>query len=338
MTTIDLLGICRTADEIAKGLMFRTSIPENSGMLFEFDTPQFLSFWMSNTLIPLQIAFLGADSSIVDIRRMKPLSTRLICSSVPCVTAIEVEDGTFDRLGIGVGDVVEVDEKGAKLIFRKNDGPGVATDLSCSDPKLARHREMEVDPASKNYVKDSWLQDFFVERQHVNVCFNNYCTMCIQDFNEAMCNALSIQIGIGIPHSNFYMTGMRLDGVEATTLLQGLAKVHPIDEASGSSDDLWHREEEIRYLVLRVWWVLGGEKSELKMERALTGSWAGDVLTRMQAHHKEREAERRAWEKRHDPIAAQLRRKEKMRLKQEQHVKRLVQQKERANEWHADHK
>src|SRR5437868_1747222 len=68
------------ADDESKreqGLMFIEKMPENMGMLFVFDSERPLSFWMKNTLIPLQIAFLDHDGKIVDIQEMKVASSML---------------------------------------------------------------------------------------------------------------------------------------------------------------------------------------------------------------------------------------------------------------------
>jgi hypothetical protein len=90
-----------------RGLMFRESLPENQGMLFIFDIEHRLSFWMRNTFVPLDIAFMDATGVIVDIQQMQPLDeTRSYVSTFPALYAIEVNQGWFKRHGIEVGDRV----------------------------------------------------------------------------------------------------------------------------------------------------------------------------------------------------------------------------------------
>jgi len=80
------------------------------GMLFAFPDEQYLSFWMYNTITPLDIAFISADGRIVKIHTMAPLETRLYPSIEPAQYALEVLAGTFERLQIAAGDPVEIPE------------------------------------------------------------------------------------------------------------------------------------------------------------------------------------------------------------------------------------
>jgi uncharacterized membrane protein (UPF0127 family) len=97
--------------ERARGLMFRTSLPEDDGMVFLYPEPTAGAFWMKNTLIPLSIAFFDADGTILRILDMEP------CRSDPCplydpetpfTGALEVNRGAFDRLGVTEGDRIVV--------------------------------------------------------------------------------------------------------------------------------------------------------------------------------------------------------------------------------------
>ncbi len=88
------------ADERAKGLMGRPSLPEMRGMLFVFDRPGVQCFWMRNTLIPLSIAFLRDDGSIVNIEHMQPLKDDSHCSAEPVRLALEVNQGWFAKRNI----------------------------------------------------------------------------------------------------------------------------------------------------------------------------------------------------------------------------------------------
>lgn len=92
-----------------KGLMFRNDMPEDQGMLFIFEVPQMLSFWMKNTYLPLDIAFIDHKGVITDIHQMAPLDTvPRYASSVPTLYALEVNQGFFAKKGIRVGDVVQM--------------------------------------------------------------------------------------------------------------------------------------------------------------------------------------------------------------------------------------
>ncbi|UCD28669.1 MAG: DUF192 domain-containing protein [Planctomycetota bacterium] len=77
------------------------------GMLFIFPVERILSFWMHNTIIPLDIAYIRQDGIIVNISTMAPLETRTYPSVEPAMFALEVKAGLFAQLGIGPGDRVE---------------------------------------------------------------------------------------------------------------------------------------------------------------------------------------------------------------------------------------
>jgi uncharacterized membrane protein (UPF0127 family) len=94
--------------EQRRGLMERTELAENAGMLFVFDREAPRSFWMRNTLIPLSIAYIAADGRIVDIQDMQPLDETSHPSTEPAQYALEVNQGFFAERGIEVGDVVEI--------------------------------------------------------------------------------------------------------------------------------------------------------------------------------------------------------------------------------------
>jgi uncharacterized protein len=97
-----------TPDEMAQGLMFRRSLPADGGMLFIYETPQRASFWMKNTLIPLDMIFIAPDGRILNIHeRAVPQSLDPIPSAGPVRAVLEVNGGTASRLGIKPGDRVE---------------------------------------------------------------------------------------------------------------------------------------------------------------------------------------------------------------------------------------
>jgi hypothetical protein len=109
MIKLHLLDILTEPKEQAKGLMRRTQIPPNTGMLFVYDRPRYLSFWMKNTSIPLDLVFIGPDNRINEITSLEPFSLESVKSRFPGVMALELDLGTAKRLGIEVGDVVAID-------------------------------------------------------------------------------------------------------------------------------------------------------------------------------------------------------------------------------------
>lgn len=93
--------VARTAEEQEKGLMFRTSLPANGGMLFPFAKPRIASFWMRNTLIPLDMIFIRADGSIDRIAENTiPESLEPVASGGEVAAVLELAGGTAARLGL----------------------------------------------------------------------------------------------------------------------------------------------------------------------------------------------------------------------------------------------
>ena len=92
----------------ARGMMFRTSMAPDTGMLFDFKQEQMASFWMRNTLLPLDMLFIKADGTILNIhQRAIPHDETGINSDGPVRAVLEVNGGTASRLGIRAGDKVE---------------------------------------------------------------------------------------------------------------------------------------------------------------------------------------------------------------------------------------
>ena len=91
--------------ETQTGLMYRKEMKENRGMLFLFDAAEQHAFYMKNTLIPLDIIFIGPDREIATIRRnAQPLDEASIPSGVPVQYVLEVNAGLSDRWGLEPGD------------------------------------------------------------------------------------------------------------------------------------------------------------------------------------------------------------------------------------------
>ena len=100
--------IADDAESQSQGLQHRHSMDANAGMLFVYDKPKRMSFWMKDTYIPLSIAFIDSDGKIVDIQYMeKPLDDkRSFVSKQPCLYALEVNHGWFAKNHIRGGNYV----------------------------------------------------------------------------------------------------------------------------------------------------------------------------------------------------------------------------------------
>lgn len=92
-----------TPAQQATGMMFRTEMPGNEGMLFVNDDLGVRCFWMRNTLIPLTIAFLADDGTIVNLADMQARSEASHCSAQPVRYALEMRQGWFAKRGIKAG-------------------------------------------------------------------------------------------------------------------------------------------------------------------------------------------------------------------------------------------
>jgi uncharacterized membrane protein (UPF0127 family) len=96
-----------TPEEQSRGLMFRKTLPEGQGMLFDFKRDQELSFWMKNTYVSLDMIFIRGDGRILRIaENTEPLSERMVPSGGPVRAVLEVVAGTARKLGIAPGDRV----------------------------------------------------------------------------------------------------------------------------------------------------------------------------------------------------------------------------------------
>jgi uncharacterized protein len=99
------LELATTPEQQQRGLMFRQSLPDDQGMLFVFQRPSTAPFWMHNTLIPLSIAYIDGDGTIVDIQDMQPQSDDLHPPARPYSYALEVNQGWYANNGVAVGNV-----------------------------------------------------------------------------------------------------------------------------------------------------------------------------------------------------------------------------------------
>lgn len=122
--------IARTVEQRQVGLMFREELGEDAGMLFIFDRLSASGFWMNNTLIPLDIAYLAADGTIQEIREGVPLDRTPLRPDEPYLYVVETNVGWFESNGFGVGDHVVIPREVL-------DGPAAANRVVV--PALARN-------------------------------------------------------------------------------------------------------------------------------------------------------------------------------------------------------
>lgn len=95
-----------TPDLRSRGLMYRTDLGPDQGMLFIFDQAERHCMWMRNTPLPLSVAFIDASGRIINLADMTPFSDTAHCATRPALFAVEARQGWFTRNGVGPGDRV----------------------------------------------------------------------------------------------------------------------------------------------------------------------------------------------------------------------------------------
>ena len=99
-------AVAQTPEQRQTGLMFRRVMAQHEGMLFVFDEPSPQCFWMKNTLLPLAIAFLADDGTVVNIDDMQPQTLESHCSTKPVRYVLEMNQGWFAKRGIKAGSKI----------------------------------------------------------------------------------------------------------------------------------------------------------------------------------------------------------------------------------------
>jgi uncharacterized membrane protein (UPF0127 family) len=99
--------VAATPPQRQSGLMFRTKLPPNGGMLFVFDEKTRHCMWMRNTLIALSVAFIDDDGRIINIEDMQPKTETAHCARQTARYALEMELGWFSKRGIKPGATVK---------------------------------------------------------------------------------------------------------------------------------------------------------------------------------------------------------------------------------------
>jgi len=103
--------LAKTSEEINRGLMFREKLEQNKGMLFIFQEEEEYSFWMKNTLIPLDIIWINENKEIVFINEnAQPCKEENLCSPINPGTkekyVLEINGGTAEKIGLKIGDKI----------------------------------------------------------------------------------------------------------------------------------------------------------------------------------------------------------------------------------------
>ncbi len=110
--------VAKTPEARAQGLMFRTRVPDNTGMLFVFEEEHTWGFWMKNTLVPLSVAFMDRYWTIVDIQDMavapnpKDGPFTIYTAKAPARYALEVRQGFFRKYNVTAG---------TRVLFKQHD-------------------------------------------------------------------------------------------------------------------------------------------------------------------------------------------------------------------------
>jgi uncharacterized membrane protein (UPF0127 family) len=98
--------VAATDEQRMQGLMFREKLGRDDGMLFIFDAPAYQAMWMKNTLVPLSVAYLDAQGTILNILDMEPQTLDSHMSAGPALYAIETNKGWFAAKKVKAGDKV----------------------------------------------------------------------------------------------------------------------------------------------------------------------------------------------------------------------------------------
>lgn len=105
--------VAETPAQRERGLMYRTEMAADAGMIFNYHTDQRVAIWMKNTVLPLDLLFINADGSVFDVvKGAVPYSLEIIPSGGPVRAVLELNAGTVERLSIRRGDTVRFEAFG----------------------------------------------------------------------------------------------------------------------------------------------------------------------------------------------------------------------------------
>jgi uncharacterized protein len=107
-----------TPEQEQTGMMFRTNMAENEGMLFVFPWPHQTSFWMKNCSLPLSAAYIDPEGTILEIHKLEPFNTNAVVATSDRIQyVLETPQGWFDRHHIGTGTVIRTEVGTLKQSF-----------------------------------------------------------------------------------------------------------------------------------------------------------------------------------------------------------------------------
>ena len=98
--------VADTVDAQRRGMMFRTEMGADEGMIFTYDDPHIMGFWMRNTVLPLDIIFIDEEGVITNIADGIPYNEESVYSDREAVAVLELNGGRSEELGIEAGDRV----------------------------------------------------------------------------------------------------------------------------------------------------------------------------------------------------------------------------------------
>jgi uncharacterized membrane protein (UPF0127 family) len=103
-----LVEVMRTDEQRARGLMYRRFMPQDRGMLFDFERSEPVAMWMKNTYLPLDMVFMDKSGRVTHLAlNAEPLSERIIPSNGPAYAVLELNAGVARAIGLKKGDRVE---------------------------------------------------------------------------------------------------------------------------------------------------------------------------------------------------------------------------------------
>ena len=111
--------VCMTQVQIGTGMMFRKEMGENEGMLFVFGKPHRTSFYMKNTLLPLHVAYLDSEGTILELHELEPLNEAPVEAATEKIQfVLEMNKGWFTRHNVSVGSIITCEAGRLRDAFR----------------------------------------------------------------------------------------------------------------------------------------------------------------------------------------------------------------------------